>query len=114
MRLNEYPYRKRFSATIVEPVLVVGEPYYDGMYLLKLDAYVAKKLLLDHILFLPQWYDFRRGLINRGGRVPKGPYRVSLERFLFSSNAAIRSGRQSLHHLASKGIDRNDELPGTP
>ena len=43
MRLNEYPYRKRFSATIVEPVLVVGEPYYDGMYLLKLDAYVAKK-----------------------------------------------------------------------
>jgi len=91
MRLDEHPYRKRFSATIVGPVLVAGEPYYDGMYLLKLNPNVSKKLSLDHILFLPQWYDFRRGLLIRVGRVPKGPYRVSLERFLFSRNPAIRA-----------------------
>src|SRR5438093_11488386 len=71
MRLEEHHYRKRFSATIVGPVLVAGEPYYDGMYLLKLDSNVVKKLSLEHVLFLPQWYEFRRGLLIRVGRVPK-------------------------------------------
>ena len=93
MRLEEHHYRKRFSATIVGPVLVAGEPYYDGMYLLKLDSNVVKKLSLEHVLFLPQWYEFRRGLLIRVGRVPKQgeQYRASLERFLFSRNAAIRT-----------------------
>src|SRR5438093_13005886 len=93
MRLEEHHYRKRFSATIVGPVLVAGEPYYDGMYLLKLDSNVVKKLSLEHVLFLPQWYEFRRGLLIRGGRFPKQgeTYRSSLERFLFSRHAIIQT-----------------------
>ena len=82
-----------FSATIVGPVLVANEAYFDGMYLLKLDTNTSEKLSVDHVLFLPQVYRFHRGILIRRGRVPKQGemYRASLEKFLFSRNPAIRA-----------------------
>lgn len=93
MHLEEHPYRKRFSATIVGPVSVVNQPSFDGTYLLKLDSAAAEKLSVERVLFLPQVYRFRRGVLFRKGRVPKQnePYRASLEKFLVSPNPAIRA-----------------------
>ena len=93
MRLEEHPYRNRFSATVVGPVSVANEPSFDGMYLLKLDANAAEKLSVDYVLFLPQGYRFHREMLSRKGRVPKPkePYRASLEKFLASRNPAIRA-----------------------
>jgi hypothetical protein len=93
MRLEEHLYRKMFSATIVGPVSVVNKPSFDGMYLLKLDGVAAEKLSVNHVLFLPQVYQFHRGLLFRKGRVPgpRDPDRVSLEKFLLGRNPAIRA-----------------------
>lgn len=91
MHLEEHPYRKGFFATIEASVSVVNEPYFHEMYLLKLDTNAAAKLSVDHILFNPEWYRFRRGIIRRRGRVPKPgeKYRISLQKFLVSRNPAL-------------------------
>jgi hypothetical protein len=93
MLLEEHPYRKTFSATIVGPVSVANQPSFDGMYLLKLDRAAAEKLSVERVLFLPQRYRFHRGILFRKGRVPKRrePYRASLQKFLLSHNPAIRA-----------------------
>ncbi len=93
MRLEEHPYRKTFSVTIVGSVSVAEEPSFDGMYLLKLDGVAAEKLSVSHVSFLPQAYRFHRGFFFRKGRIPgpREPYRVSLDKFLLSRNPAIRA-----------------------
>jgi hypothetical protein len=92
MRLEEHPYRKKFCATIVGPVSVANESSFDGMHLLKIDSLPAETLSVDSVLFLPQVYRFSKRFLRKG-RVPRPsePYRVSLEKFLFSRNAAIRA-----------------------
>jgi hypothetical protein len=93
MRLEEHHYRKKFSATIVGPVSVADEPFFDGMHLFELDTQAAENLSVIHILFLPQVYRFHGGILFRKGRIPRPrkPYRASLEKFLLSRNPAIRA-----------------------
>jgi hypothetical protein len=93
MCLEEHHYRKKFLATIVGPVSVADEPFFDGMHLFKLDTQAAENLSVNHVLFLPQVYRFHGVILFRKGRIPRPrePYRASLEKFLLSRNPGIRA-----------------------
>ena len=89
MRLEEHPYRKKFSAAIIGPV-TIDDPYFEGTCLLKIDPAAAKQLSVDFVMFHPEFYEFHNTFLKRRNvpRESKELGKASLDTFLLNPRLA--------------------------